>query len=588
MLGIAALLVCARTLLLPPLAWDSLTYHAVKAGMWVQNGHCRLMEAPGGWFNYRTYPGGAELFHAFAMLTFEGDFLVPFVDFVQWLALIPALFLLGRCIGLERKTSLVGSLCCAFLPPVVFMVGSCYVDLIHGLAMILGVAFVSKYFFLYRSAYLVLGLMSLGIAGSVRYFAFIPICGILVLVVGHISIRGKQKMRAFAILCLGLILMLVPLVPWPLQTMHDTGYLFFPFSVKLAGLQLGLSSPATDWFIQRHNIQPYALKTEATALLQLFYWHGTDQDPWPAPKYGVIGLLGCCVFPVAMISLLKRRLWIALLIGAVVVSVMAAYFLPGFALVRQLWAKSNARFLFPAILPAVVVGLLVVRGHVEKVMLPLLLLASGLTFLLGVRMFWKPFEFDSMAVSCILLGIGAGTTIGLYKWSARPAYVLTGILVLFVCLTGLYHLRSQIRLQNIYSSYFFHDFPRYWTCAVARIDDPNTRRKIAVTSGPIQNADNWFMYLFMGRRLQNTIQYVPVTENGEIEHFGPNYSGLKSFSYESWLRRLHQQGITEVMSFSPTSVEIQWMLDHPESFQQITGDGQYGLFRVKGSRAQPF
>lgn len=129
-LAMGVLLVAGRGAILPPLSWDALTYHAVKAGMWAQSGQIRLMEAPGGWSHYRMFPGGGETLQALSMLPFHSDLLVCLVDFVEWLCLIPALFLLGRCVGLERKSSFIGGLFCLFLPCVVFSVGSCYVDLI--------------------------------------------------------------------------------------------------------------------------------------------------------------------------------------------------------------------------------------------------------------------------------------------------------------------------------------------------------------------------------------------------------------------------------------------------------------------------
>ena len=49
-----------RSLMLPTIGWDSITYHYVKAGMWVQSGGPITLDAPGGWSLYRSFLGGGE------------------------------------------------------------------------------------------------------------------------------------------------------------------------------------------------------------------------------------------------------------------------------------------------------------------------------------------------------------------------------------------------------------------------------------------------------------------------------------------------------------------------------------------------
>ena len=61
----------ARSLMLPTVGWDSITYHYVKAGMWVQSGGPITLDAPGGWSMYRAIFGGGEIFTAWSMLPFH-------------------------------------------------------------------------------------------------------------------------------------------------------------------------------------------------------------------------------------------------------------------------------------------------------------------------------------------------------------------------------------------------------------------------------------------------------------------------------------------------------------------------------------
>lgn len=579
-LGLGALLVAARCCLLPPLSWDALTYHAVKAGMWVQSGRPWLMEAPGGWFNYRAYPGGAEIFHAWSMLPFHSDFLVSTVDFVHWLCLIPALCLLGDCIGLERRSAFIGALFCAFVPAVVFSVGSCYVDLALALALMLGVAFAAKFLLLGRTPYLVLALMSLGVAGSIKHFAYLPICAVLAILLSHIVIRHKANLRIVWSFGMALILMLSLIVPWFLYNLQLTGYPLFPFSVKVAGMQLGVSSPVTDWVLDRPGAIPYDLWLEAKALMTLFSWPWDPWHRWTNPNFGPLTLLPSCMFPLAMVALMRQQVWIGSLIIAVVAAIVGQYYLPGFSVARQLWAAANARFLWGAFMPVVLVSPLVFHSGLQRRYLDFLLPASVFHLIAGISLSWQPFEFPYLACASSLIALGAGITLFLGKRLIGLKYGLALIIVLLVCLTGLFWIRSHVRHECALKSSFVYYFPRYWVQAATSMDKLDVHRTIAVTAGPYILADNWFMYMFMGQSLQNEIVYIPVTESGAIEHFGPHATSAGPLSYESWLARIRSNGVSEVISFAPKSLELGWMSEHPESFEQIMGNGEYGLFRV--------
>ena len=117
------------------------------------------------------------------------------------------------------------------------------------------------------------------------------------------------------------------------------------------------------------------------------------------------------------------------------------------------------------------------------------------------------------------------------------------------------------------------------------MDEPPAARRVAITSGPLQNADNWFAYPFMGRQLQNEVVYVPIAADGQIHHFGRgdlNAELARVADFHAWAARLREQGVADVMSFDPPSIEIGWMESHPELFERVVGlNGVWGLFRVR-------
>ncbi|MFH0821338.1 MAG: hypothetical protein V2B18_01205 [Pseudomonadota bacterium] len=586
-LGIGAVLVGCRSGLLPPLAWDALTYHAVKAGMWVQNGHLSLMEAPGGWYNHRIFSGGGTIFHALGMLLFHSDFIAGVVDFVHWLCLLPALFLLGRCVGLSRKSAFVSALYCLFVPVVVFPVGGYYVDNAVALTLVLGVAFAAEFLLHLHARYLVMSLAALGVAAGIKLVAALPLCGIVAVVVLRIIAHRPFQARKAAMCGAALLLMAVPIVPWLVQSMHATGYPLSPFPVKVFGITLGESTPVTDWLFGLQEAQPYDLREEANALGQLFRrpfrfsvrpWR--DGDAWMPGNYSLLSLVPLSIGVVSLVASIKRRVWVGLLIGVVVGAVWGQYMGPGFTYIRRYLAWCNARFLLGACLPLFAISPLVLGGKWLEGFLNFLLCASVLHLVLGAAIYWQPFEFPYLAGAAsatIAAGIAAYSAARLRP--PKPALVATALLL--ALLTCQAWTRTHIRYEAVEKSYFSYFVSQYWAKAAELVDDPSQPRNIAVTGGPERESHNWFMYMFMGRSLQNTIRYVPITESGKILHFGPGADPTERVSYESWLARVHRHGITEVMSFFPASVELGWMRAHPEAFNLIVEGEGYGLFKVK-------
>ena len=114
----------SRTLFQPPLAWDSLVYHGVRAGLFVQDAGFTFEPAPGSWGLYRNYFAGAEVLSAWAMLPFHTDLLASFANGLQWLGVGLAVWALGRALGLRSPMPLSrpAPVCssprcrCSFLP----------------------------------------------------------------------------------------------------------------------------------------------------------------------------------------------------------------------------------------------------------------------------------------------------------------------------------------------------------------------------------------------------------------------------------------------------------------------------------------
>jgi hypothetical protein len=104
-----------------------------------------------------------------------------------------------------------------------------------------------------------------------------------------------------------------------------------------------------------------------------------------------------------------------------------------------------------------------------------------------------------------------------------------------------------------------------------------------MTAGP-EAMEGIFPYLFMGSNLQNTIHYFPIDEKNVASPTESAINHAVHQNYQTWLSKLLEHGISEVMSFRPRSVEFEWMERDPYIFEKISGDGTYGLFRITDRR----
>src|SRR5262249_46321778 len=74
-----------------------------------------------------------------------------------------------------------------------------------------------------------------------------------------------------------------------------------------------------------------------------------------------------------------------------------------------------------------------------------------------------------------------------------------------IALLGLSMLRDRTRAELFRGEFMIHPIHPYWLDAATIVDQPQNARRIAVTSGPMQDLDNWIVYPFLGRVLQNEV-----------------------------------------------------------------------------------
>jgi hypothetical protein len=592
---VAAFVLCAlppllRTLILPPLGWDALTYHSVKSALWVQHGTLAAMEAPGPWAYYRHMPGAAEVLTAWAMLASSSDAFAPGLEIAQWLALGLATMMLAREIGVREPFASTAAGFVMAIPTVRLLLGSGYVELCLLFTFVAGLALCLASARRGRARLLIAAGGVLGVSAATK-LPMIAVTGLpLLIAVARAWFRGTRYERTCA--AAAVLAYAVAVVPWLIAATIETGAPFSPVPIQVGGISLGRVPSELTWYLDRPVVS--GLVRELPQLRRLFAPPGQNTE-----ALGLLAAVPLAGMIAGWIPLLRRRRFAAALLASAAIASCGLYLSPGFAVIRQHWTENSSRFLLPAIAIAVVVSVAWCDRRRQSAWL--------YAALLMICALWNLAVFAFVGFSAVsryaAIVTGAGLSVAAVLWlvigrmprhpsrnGSSPGVGLT--VCLRVCLAvaaaaGLQVYRDRLRPELLQHDFALHRFAswNYWAGAVAVVDDPAVHRRIAVTSGPWQNLDNWFVYPFMGRRLQNDVVYVPIAGDGRIRHFGLdglNQELSTTASAWAWQLRLREQHITEVVSFRPASIELAWMEANPDGFERLAGSpADWGVFRLR-------
>jgi len=392
--------------------------------------------------------------------------------------------------------------------------------------------------------------------------------------------QGLSKWVALA----ALLAYAMPVVPWFVVNAVQTGLPFSPFDIRIGQLALGAPPPEYRWYIDRGIAATFNWPAELRILKQAFAWPANVVD---AP--GVLCLLPFVGMLPGFARLGRRDAFTATLLASVIVACLGFYFSPQFAPIRYTFPQNSGRFLLPAIAVATIATTTAVRRRSTGALVIYALLAGcAAWYYVGFAL--VGFSATSRWASAEVVA-GAVLLLVLARYTTRLANTMVRLTVRLaivgVALFGLTSARDGLRSQLFHSDYTLHWFAgwRYWVDAADIMDVPHQHLRVAVLGGAEQNQDNWFVYPFMGRRLQNEVVYVPPTGTGRLQNYdgGQLWTSLvQSSNYWAWRMRLAKLQISHVMSFRPASIELGWMEAHPESFERLAGAaGDWGLFAVR-------
>lgn len=562
---LAAALVAARAWLLPPLAWDTLTSHAPKASLWVQTGAPIRVSAPGGWGFSVYYPGGSETLMAWAMLPFHADFALGLLDVGAWCALALATFVAARTLGLRARDARAVAVATAFLPVALHETGSSYAELLLSAQLAAAWVFTVRAWRDRRASDVLLACFALGLAAGTKLTA-LPIVAVSA---GGLLLRASGP--AFTA---GLAAIALCVVPGWLTNLDETGYMLARTPVQVFGFALGEASDALRAYLDRPALVHAGLATELAAWRTMFAW------PWqPGLHLDALTLVFAVLAPFGVWRLARRDRAAAALAAVFVLAVVLPFASDGFRVIRLLWAPSNARFLLPVAGLVLALGLraLAPRSRVRTFAVAVLL-ATALVHAVVVVRAWPAFEWPgvSLALACLALPVLVVLASRRLPVVGRAAVVVLALLAAGLLQQGN---RRAFREDAWSRSRVMGPVPRTWLPAAMMLDTLRTPARIAVTSGPAQDADQWFLQPLLGERLQHRFEYVPVTRTGTIVDWFAPLERQEPADEAAWRARLDERAITHVMCFAPRATELPWLEADATHFRVLAGDRRtWGLY----------
>ncbi len=589
-----ALLRGLHALAAPPLGWDDLTYHLLKAGRFVQAGGFVDTPAPDAWGVYGYLAVAGEIVWSWAMLPFHGDALIAPASLGVWGLAVLGVYAGARALGAARSPALLAALAVGAMPAALAYVGSGYVDNLTLAGAALGSVFVVR---LLRGAPLreaPLAVAGLALAAGTK------LLGVPLLALGGAAVllrlaHGPATARARAGALVATVLACAVAAPTYVRTWAERGSPLYPLRVQVAGVELSPGNAESEAVAARILRTPRLRRTAPQALAVLLFRRsapGAFLGPGPAaPLLLLFALL-------ALPRLTKTSALAALYVSLVAATLLGAYWSGAMELFRTTYmAGTTGRYLLPAF---AALGALSACGR-PRVTRAVAGVATALGVLLAVP--WAGWRApDAQATAWVLVPV-AGLLLGgwaaarLVRSASRPWRVAAAVVALLATAggaAGVEAIRRDFRYP-IYSAaarrgrptFLVHSLAARYAAAwpVWQALDGAAPRTIAVAAGFDRLGHNWYLYPLLGSRLQNRVVYVPVTESGVVLDYRRLARVRRRACRRCWLQRLAERQVTDFVLLAPRrTLEEGWVARSPERFELEARGGLHAAYRVHRRR----
>lgn len=587
-----------RGLVAPPLGWDSLTYHLVRAARWIRFGDFAPEPAPDAWGAYEYFPFGGDSLWAWAMLPFHSDSPVAAAGVLVWSLVLAAAYALARELGGSRTNALLGALAVALLPSCANFATSGYVDNVTLFGALAGSLFVCR---VLRGAPWAEGTVA---AAGLAVGAATKAVGLPLLALGACTLaaaavaatlrragRPSPRVGSIATAAVTACIAACAAAPPYIRAWMDHGSPLYPLPLVIAGRRLLAGNPEIELALDglRMSIQP---RFDSGAFLRLLL----------VPDSGEFLNLGPCALVLVVFGFAAAiRLWRSKspsATGVLFLVLSSALILPGLLGpntlgLRTHWAVVFGRFLLPAVAPIALLAATI----------PGAAMTACLGFCVAVGCWLaapQGFSREDLLALAWLAGAAFVLVAAANRMTAalrrrRALVALTWVLAAAALAGSLGAIRSSFRYRiwraagqarafdiHLLSGDYMASVP-IWR----RLDD-GVPRRLAVAAGWNGINDNWYWYPLFGEHLQNDVLYVSPTEDGSIVDYRLGQELRRKASFDAWIRRLVERRIDVVVLLSPPpEVETPWVTSHPELFARIvqSADGQNAAFEFRRDAA---
>lgn len=572
----------------PPLAWDALTYHLLKAGRWVQNGHLSPEAAPNAWSYYEYFPPVGDCYWAWAMLPTSDDSMLAFANLAVWLAGLLTAYALTRHFGGHRTAAVGAAVAVGFAPAVFNQIVSSYVDNLLLALVMGGLLFLDRAWRMRQPPDAALACAAFGLAVGTKSSALALAVPAAAVLAGRFLLwRPSGAIRTTMARTLACFLPLLVAAPAMIRSFIERGSPLYPFQVRIAGFLLP-GNEQLAWVLAGKPESPGAVVAgvESVASTLLGVCIGFN--------IGATQILGFGSIPVILLAggsvlVSRRELFTRAALCMIVLLIAVPLLSDTVQAYRQVWKNTLPRFLMPGY--GVLVAWLAARGKPWGFVV--VLLAAQLNFVSMRFTDWEPAHTElaaeaGLAAAILAFVFGAVRLLRLSPARGRQVMWLSLLLVVVALCARLAPLREKTR------DHFYQAAARraggnerkmleYWP--IWKSVDGIKPLRIAVTAGWTGNGHNVFAYPLLGSRLQNQVGYVPISADGTVSNYLSIEEQRERGDYKAWLERLRERRIDIVVAYGPMPLEMVWMQEHPEHFEFFSQsvDGTSQAFRFRGA-----
>ena len=607
--GFVVLLSLVRALLMPPLSWDSLTYHLTIAAMWIKKGTLFCFQAPYQMQN-AYFPVNGELFAAWLLLPFHTDLLINTMNFPITLLGGVACYAIARELGLNRgEAGFVPALIC-FASVIYTQITTQYVDNATFAFCIASVLFTLRYLSRGHLCDGFLAVTSAGILIGIKY-SIIPVAGLTIVI---ISIRTATLagysgfFKKSGVILAGVLIFTLlggrqyiintiearnPLYPFPLITFNDV----------LAGR--GFDAEELTWGLELNKWEEKKAAQDNLWIRE--YTKFCHSSLAAGPKFVPLLLLALIALFIRP-SLVPRKSWYVLfLLWLMPIIIFYTNTTADIGRGGTGWTV-NTRYFSPYIALFSIQGIVVLKTILKKL--------KGFMFVFAALVGWdliyvykkQAWDIELLypyATLLVFLAIvvwmiasekiktfcGQGRMPVLFSWmTAGNRNSVAAYTVSFVFIAAVLYLLQTYRDETRFFYYRtqgdYHSFPKEFIDGWEFVDQPGEHKTIALASTWEPPGTKWFFYPLMGRWLQNDVTYASAKYEWDVPawlHRGM----LEGKDVSIWLHNLKRKKVDHVFLQKPFGVEEKWIQDRRNEFIPLFRDSQCAVFKYTDTTGVP-